>query len=176
MATKVHHLIQPLPGTKDLYTLLDVIRNADKYEAALAALEAARKQANDMIERIAPATEIESLRAEAERVLTDAKHVMEDANGRAKTILETAEQKAAAIDADLERSREALAKRVRDFEESCAARESAFQLRENELNKRSKELAEREKEAAQTLARAKELQAFYEQKIEAINRLSAALK
>lgn len=176
MATKVHHLIQPFPGTKDLYTLLDVIRNKDQLESALSSIEAARKQANDTIEKIAPATEIDSLRNEAGRLHSLAKQALEDANAKAEKIVNDANLKALALQSESDRRNNELDQRRKDFEDYQSVRASALNTIEADLKKKETNLSEREKLASDTLTKAQAVRAEYEEKMTRFNRMSAELK
>lgn len=102
MSTKVHHLIQPLTGTKDLYTLLEVIGNVKKYKKLLLEYETKRSEVNETIALVGKAKDIPMLHKQAKEAERLAGENILAAKQKAERIVSLAVEKAKKIQDEVE--------------------------------------------------------------------------
>lgn len=176
MATKVHHLQQPLPGVKDLYTLLDVFRNRELYERMLSDLEAARKAANEAVELIAPANDIQHLNEVANVKNKEATQKLEEANTKAAEILSKAKEQArqALLPVDIEK--ELLAKAQVEFDELKKTHKKEWEQQQAAYKELTVQLEAQVKSLTAKHSEVSILKQSLEQKLSAFNLLSEQLK
>lgn len=86
MATKRHHF-QELPGTRDLYVLLNIINNKDEYTKILSEMETLRASANKAIEEKGLAGNIENLYNDAKADRLQAKRELDEARETAQNLI-----------------------------------------------------------------------------------------
>lgn len=160
--------LEPLAGVRDVTSLLEMLSSPKKYQDAIGALENLRKNINAEIELVGKAKEITALRAEAGRLVQEAKASLH----RAK---ETIKKKDGEVDRKLGKARA-------DHDVIVAKEREELRQRSQALGKRTRDVAAREQAAAalmeQAEARAEEtkkekdrvdsLMAEYQQKLAVI--------
>lgn len=157
--------VQPIPGVKDVYTLLDFLADSKAYEANLNALMDMRDEIQALIGKVGKADQIETLLAQAKEKQAQAFQAVEQAKLQAVAIVGEAEAKAKdMMDSALSLEKlniaaaEKLEKNRRAFEEFKAAKEKDLQAYEQRLT-------DLEAAALQAQLEAKELMDKYEAKM-----------
>ena len=125
----------PMPGTGELYALLDFLNRKDEYKAKLDELERLRQVANDTVSLIGKAQQIPGLHKEAEEDREAAKRELSEARAEAKRVKDTAAEKASKAVADAEaKAAEILAaamKEDEDIRSRAATVRKAFEVLES---------------------------------------------
>lgn len=157
--------VQPIPGVKDVYTLLDFLADSKAYEANLNALMDMRDEIQTLIGKVGKADQIETLLAQAKEKQAQAFQAVEQAKLQAVAIVGEAEAKAKdMMDSALALEKlniaaaEKLEKNRRTFEEFKAAKEKDLQAYEQRVT-------DLEVEALKAQRDAKELIDKYEAKL-----------
>lgn len=157
--------VQPIPGVKDVYTLLDFLADSKAYEANLNALMDMRDEIQALIGKVGKADQIETLLAQAKEKQAQAFQAVEQAKLQAVAIVGEAEAKAKdMMDSALSLEKlniaaaEKLEKNRRTFEEFKAAKEKDLQAYEQRVT-------DLEVEALKAQRDAKELIDKYEAKL-----------
>ena len=157
--------VQPIPGVKDVYTLLDFLADSKAYEANLNALMDMRDEIQALIGKVGKADQIETLLAQAKEKQAQAFQAVEQAKLQAVAIVGEAEAKAKdMMDSALSLEKlniaaaEKLEKNRRAFEEFKAAKEKDLQAYEQRVT-------DLEVEALKAQRDAKELIDKYEAKL-----------
>lgn len=157
--------VQPIPGVKDVYTLLDFLADSKAYEANLNALMDMRDEIQTLIGKVGKADQIETLLAQAKEKQAQAFQAVEQAKLQAVAIVGEAEAKAKdMMDSALALEKlniaaaEKLEKNRRAFEEFKVAKEKDLQAYEQRLT-------DLEAAALQAQLEAKELMDKYEAKM-----------
>lgn len=125
---KVPTQIQPLAGFNELQFFADLLRDAESLKALADGIEEKRKTANDLIELIGPAREIEAMNArarineqESERALakarTEAGEIVAAAQARADEIIAAAQE----LEAGVKQLQAEAAEAKRQAEQATAA-------------------------------------------------------
>lgn len=174
MATKVHH-VQAMPGVRDLYTLLDVFRNAETYAAMLDELEAKRKEVNDLIEMSGKASEIPSLHQAAQVKLQQAEAALAEAQEKTQTIINDAKKHVEEVSARMAAKVAELNERVEKFNAERKATEASLAERALDLERRLNDVTAREKRAAELQRHNEELNAQLKERMAKIEQLRAEL-
>lgn len=163
MSSKVHHL-NPPGGLRELYTLIEIFNDKDKYTSLVNEIETKRAEANDLISLIGPAKDIHRLRTEAESLNNTAKQNVAIATERARVVIKEAKHEA-----------EKVTNRARDIQEKTdqallafnADKESltnAMTVRQEALTKGAASVARREKDAELLMKQAQEIKQKYDGK------------
>lgn len=157
--------VQPIPGVKDVYTLLDFLADSKAYEANLNAMMDMRDEIQALIGKVGKADQIETLLAQAKEKQAQAFQAVEQAKLQAVTIVGEAEAKAKdmmdsalALEKQNIAAAEKLEKNRRTFEEFKAAKEKDLQAYEQRVT-------DLEVEALKAQRDAKELIDKYEAKL-----------
>ena len=157
--------VQPIPGVKDVYTLLDFLADSKAYEANLNAMMDMRDEIQTLIGKVGKADQIETLLAQAKEKQAKAFQAVEQAKLQAVTIVGEAEAKAKdmmdsalALEKQNIAAAEKLEKNRRTFEEFKAAKEKDLQAYEQRVT-------DLEVEALKAQMDAKELIDKYEAKM-----------
>lgn len=174
MATKVHH-VQALPGVRDLYTLLDVFRNAETYAAMLDELEAKRKEVNDLIEMAGKASEIPSLHQAAQVRLQQAEAELAKAQEKAQAITNDAKTHIEEVSARLAVKVAEANDRAEKFAAERKAIEASLAERSIDLESRLNEVATREKRVAELQRLNEEMNAQLKERLDKIEKLRSQL-
>ncbi len=95
------YTLPPIPGVKDLNTLMAFLMDKEEYDTRLQALTGLEEEINAMILKVGPAEEIETLHAQATKHLDEATATLKDAKAKAKSIVAEAENKADAVAAQV---------------------------------------------------------------------------
>lgn len=157
--SKTHHF-KELPGTRELYTLLNIINNKDKYEKILEELEGARFNANKAIEEKGLSGEIEAIHSQAKADRGQAKHDLEEARETAQNLitegqealtqcLEEVKERRDGLDLEVNSKSKALSVResqLNSKEESLERTEVILQKKQSELDQKAEHLEKLEKE------------------------------
>ena len=125
MSTKQHHM-DSLVGFNDLKQVLDLINNHEAYTTMLQELEVKYNAAADIVALVGPAEEIMSLntlskieKAEADTILkgarTESNHLIKEAKGKAKKLLEDVSELIATREATINDSSEKLHLRAKEL-------------------------------------------------------------
>ncbi len=157
--------VQPIPGVKDVYTLLDFLADSKAYEANLNAMMDMRDEIQTLIGKVGKADQIETLLAQAKEKQAQAFQAVEQAKLQAVTIVGEAEAKAKdmmdsalALEKQNIAAAEKLENNRRTFEEFKAAKEKDLQAYEQRVT-------DLEVEALKAQMDAKELIDKYEAKM-----------
>lgn len=157
--------VQPIPGVKDVYTLLDFLADSKAYEANLNAMMDMRDEIQTLIGKVGKADQIETLLAQAKEKQAQAFQAVEQAKLQAVTIVGEAEAKAKdmmdsalALEKQNIAAAEKLENNRRTFEEFKAAKEKDLQAYEQRVT-------DLEVEALKAQMDAKELIDKYEAKL-----------
>ncbi len=157
--------VQPIPGVKDVYTLLDFLADSKAYEANLNAMMDMRGEIQTLIGKVGKADQIETLLAQAKEKQAQAFQAVEQAKLQAVTIVGEAEAKAKdmmdsalALEKQNIAAAEKLENNRRTFEEFKAAKEKDLQAYEQRVT-------DLEVEALKAQMDAKELIDKYEAKM-----------
>lgn len=163
MATKKHHY-QELPGTKELYVLLNIINDKDKYSKILEEMEKTRMDANKAIEDLGIAGEITSYNAEAKVNYEKSKQVLREAQDKAEEILSEVNDKLVSTNKELD-DREAAFKKLQDDNyKEIHEIQISVNKKENENREKEKELSLKESELARLSSNLKVLEQDLEEK------------
>lgn len=139
MATKIHHY-QELPGTKELYALLNIINDADKYNAVLAELENKRLEVNKSLAQLELGKEIDDLHKKALADRKEAQDQLEFAMNQADEIIKNAKKDADSIKHKIQEEKKDLTQKKNKFEDHKVAVLSMLEEREEHLKNKAKEL------------------------------------
>jgi cell division septum initiation protein DivIVA len=157
--------VQPIPGVKDLFTLLDFLADSKAYEANLNAMIDVRDEIQVLIGRVGKADQIETLLVQAKEKFGEAENLRKRTELEADNLLAEAKLKAESVlvsARNLERANadgaEKLAKQVKAFEDNKAA--IAAELQEQLQRANDLEIA-----ALQAKVDAEDLKATYEAKL-----------
>lgn len=93
------YTLPPIPGVKDLNTLMAFLQNKEEYDARLQAMTALEEEINALILKVGPAEDIETLHKQAEQATKDALAHAEQAAAEVKAIKAEADTYAAEIKA-----------------------------------------------------------------------------
>jgi len=166
------YTLQPIPGVKDLLTLLDFLGNTDRYEERLTEMVALHDEINAIVEKVGEAEAITSLRSQAEALKKEAEAFYAQAQEKAKRIMDEAEKEAKQMK-DATAEREARLTHVHD---EVVRKQKQFDANydqaEKELRQRASELSEREKSAEKSQEDAAALIKAYSDKIEKLKQLA----
>jgi hypothetical protein len=185
MSTKIHHL-SPIPGTRELYTILDVISNLDEYTKALKELEQKRKEINEIIDLVGDAEEIKKLHAQAkaehERAeqhagqrVREANKEYAEAHERTEKMIAEAIEKSNQIKNDSKVREDELSRRVDEFNKLSSDKLNDLNRRLEETTRKELELREREEVSNSMMKEGTKLKKLYEEKIEKIRKLQGEL-
>lgn len=157
--------VQPIPGVKDLFTLLDFLADSKAYEANLNAMIDVRDEIQVLIGRVGKADQIETLLVQAKEKFGEAENLRKRTELEADNLLAEAKLKAESVlvsARNLERANadgaEKLAEQVKAFEDNKAA--IAAELQEQLQRANDLEIA-----ALQAKVDAEDLKATYEAKL-----------
>lgn len=157
--------VQPIPGVKDLFTLLDFLADSKAYEANLNAMIDVRDEIQVLIGRVGKADQIETLLVRAKEKFGEAENLRKRTELEADNLLAEAKLKAESVlvsARNLERANadgaEKLAEQVKAFEDNKAA--IAAELQEQLQRANDLEIA-----ALQAKVDAEDLKATYEAKL-----------
>lgn len=157
--------VQPIPGVKDLFTLLDFLADSKAYEANLNAMIDVRDEIQVLIGRVGKADQIKTLLVQAKEKFSEAENLRKRTELEADNLLAEAKLKAESVlvsARNLERANadgaEKLAKQVKAFEDNKAA--IAAELQEQLQRANDLEIA-----ALQAKVDAEDLKATYEAKL-----------
>ena len=185
MATKIHHL-QAVPGSRELFTILEIINDKKKFSEALEELESKRKEVNELIDVVGDAEEIKSLhskvkedadRAErfAQQRINEANKEFAEAHERTEQLIKDARDKADEIVSVVKAKEDSLDKRTDIFNKESSDKQRDLEARLQEVIKRESEVRKREGEANAKLEEGLRLKSLYEEKIEKIRKLQGEL-
>lgn len=126
--------IPPVPGAKDLFTLIEFLSDVPAYEAHLGALQDVLDKIQEHISRVGQADQIESLLNQAKERFGEADCMIAQAKLSSSALFAEAETKAEALLAAARATEKAnadaaekLAKQIKAFEENKAATEAMLQ-------------------------------------------------
>lgn len=126
--------VQPIPGVRDVFTLLEFLADSKAFEANLKSMMAMRDEIQMLIGKVGKADQIESLLAQAKEKQAQAFQEVEQAKLAATNIVAEAEAKARdmmdsalALEKQNIAAAEKLEKNRRTFEEFKAAKEKDLQ-------------------------------------------------
>ena len=185
MATKIHHL-NPIQGTQEIFTILEVLSNKDKFAKALSEIETKRKEVNDLIEVVGDAEEIKTLHAHAkaeairaeqfagQKVLESNKEFAK-AHERSEKLVNDATEKANSILKEAKFREDDLARRIDEFNRTSSDQRNDLSSRLAEVTNKETELRQRESKAQSMIEEGTRLKNIYEEKIEKIRKLQGEL-
>lgn len=160
--------LQPIPAVpevKDLFALIDFLRDPAAVAERLGQLEGLREELNKQIELVGKADEIETLRIQAGDDRARAKKALDDVYAKASQIAKDAEAESktllAATQDGIRHRQDVLAKRAADL----SVRESALGQQDAQIKVREQEAGRKEGEARRLLGEANALRAEYDQKL-----------
>jgi len=174
MSTKIHH-IPAIAGIRDLYTLLDVIKNKDKYTKVLNELEKARLEANDSFSKVGSAEQIDNLHKQSVVKYEQAKHALLTAQEKAEQITQEAGQKQKQIMVELDKKSVELDARTKEFNDRMNVIQSGLETRESEITKREQAAEKKETEARKAIQEANKSKEEYIEKLGRIRAMSSEL-
>lgn len=151
------YTVPPIPGVKDLFTLLEFLKDAEKFAERLSAMEKVRDEINALVEAVGKVEEIERLRIQADTDRGNARLILEEANAESANAKVQADSVLAQARAKAEEElRAAVVKREQS---EAHARQILADLnsRESALNAREKALQQREDEASALFKRGQSL-------------------
>lgn len=166
------YTLPPIPGVKDLNTLMAFLANADEYEARMLALTTLEEEINAMILKVGPAEEIEVLNIQAAKALADAKAALAEAEEKAKAIVAEAENQADALEAKMVLEGEHMQKQAAALATNQDEFDTYKAEQENLLAEWEVKLKGREDAAAATKFKSDALIAEYSAKIEKLKALT----
>ncbi|HEY6043496.1 MAG TPA: hypothetical protein VIU43_01230, partial [Nitrosospira sp.] len=143
---------QPIPGVKDLMTLLDFLKNKEAYEQQIHDLTMLHEELSDLVAKVGKVEEIESLHGQAAQAKLQADQYLADAHAKAKAILDEADAHRNAIMEELDAKAAAHAGLMADLKAKHEVFEEKRKAAEAVLGKRDKALAEKEEAAAKAKA------------------------
>lgn len=163
MSSKIHHL-NPPGGLRELYTLIEILNDKDKYTAMVNEIETKRAEANDLISLIGPAKDIHRLRAEAESLTNTAKQNVAIATERARVVIKEAKHEAEKVTNRARDIQEKTDQALLTFnEERQAQTKSMNKVRTDQMEKEAS-LEKREEEAEALMSEAQEIKDKYDDK------------
>lgn len=146
--SKTHHF-KELPGTRELYTLLNIINNKDKYEKILEELEGARFNANKAIEEKGLAGEIGALHSQAKADRGQTKHDLEEARETAQNLVAEGQEALAQCLSEVKETREGFEVEVKSKNEALSIRETQLNGKEESLERTESILQKKQSELDQ---------------------------
>ena len=153
---KTHHF-QELPGTRELYTLLNIINNKEKYQSILEELEGKRLEVNQSIENMGLAGNIESMHSQAKADRLQAAHDLNEAKEVSSKIMSEADEQINKDAALIAEQQSILKAKEKAFEESKVATENlldqkaeSLKTQEQDLNVWCAKLQQRQEESKKT--------------------------
>jgi len=138
MATK-HY--QPLPGTRELYALLNIINDKEKYGKVLEEMEDTRLRANKAVEERGLSGNIESLYRQADADRLQAKTELDDAREMAQNLVSEGEEALNQCKEEVKEQKEKFKKEVKKITEVNNAKESELTEKEKALSKKEESLS-----------------------------------
>ena len=139
--------VPPIPGVRDLATLLRFLDNRKEYDKHIANLEKSRKRLNESVELVGKASEIQNMRIRAEQELNTASKTLEEALANASQCEDDAVAKAA------EKIEKATA-RAQQINTESADQQAELANGLKELSQLQKQLAQDQKSLADDQAKA----------------------
>jgi len=161
--SKTHHF-KELPGTRELYTLLNIINNKDKYEKILEELEGARFNANKAIEEKGLAGEIEALHSQARADRGQAKHDLDEARETAQNLVSEGQGALAQCLKEVKEQRDKVGLEVKSASEELSVRESQLNGKKESLDRTEIILQKKQSELDQKAEHLEKLEKDIEEK------------
>lgn len=144
------HTIEPIPGVKDVLTLIEFVRDADKIGAKIAEMEALRVELNKLIEATGQVDEIKGIRLRTAQAEAAAAALLEQTKAAAATLRADAEADAAKRRSAMSAALTARAKKLDEDEATIRRREKEVSGRAAVIEAAQTALAE-ERDALETL-------------------------
>jgi hypothetical protein len=166
--------ISNIPGCRDLQSLLAIIREPKRYEAALSEIDDHLEKANRAIERVGKASQIDALHGQAKNLQLEAAAVLERAKAQADEIVAKAHERTKDVDRcrqEIADASQALTEAHRKFDLERKAHRLEVQAYETSLA----ELGAREKVATAAQAKADRLQAELSDKLATLKKMASGI-
>lgn len=161
--------IPPVPGVKDVFTLLSFLAEQEVYEEHLEDLIAIRDECVMLINKVADVNEITALKQQAENALSVAQAHVATAQDQAIQRRKQAEDEAKDILAKAVADSQAAAQLKADLEQKAALFAKEVDLKGKAIDQQTMELKSRLNSLAVTEAKAKALKEDYEAKVKKLN-------
>lgn len=141
----------PLEGIKDLWGLLDLVRNEKKYRTRLEALESVRDAINANLKSVGTVRQIEKLQIQVRTDRESAAQTLATAKNRAAEIIQRAKDEHTGLD---EKSRQ-VDERAAELDRIEAKRNSEYARRDKEIDAKSAAVEAREVKVSEAEAAVK---------------------
>lgn len=160
------YTLPPIPGVKDLNTLMAFLMDKDEYDGRLHALVTLEEEINDLVEKVGKAEDITTLHAQAAQKESDANRLIAEA----QAILKAAKEDAAQVTAKAREDSQASLVEIEMQAKTLAASRDAFDTFKAEqaalLAEWEEKLRAREALAAKIHKESQELMAEYQAKLD----------
>ena len=150
MATKLSK-IGSVPGMDVVRLFMEIVRDQKKYDAIVSEIDEKTAKANDLIELIAPANQIETLHAEAKALVSKAEEYERNIHAECARALEATDKevmKGRKLSKEIMDNATAHAERTKEeratFEAEKAEAEKSLQARQVSLDSREDVVSQRE--------------------------------
>lgn len=166
------YTLPPIPGVKDLNTLMAFLQNKDEYDARLQALTTLEEEINALILKVGPAEEIETLHKQAEQAAKDSLALAQKAAEEVKARKDEAEANAAEVTAkalDLMKEWQIKSESLATSQAEFAAYQAEQQ---GQIDQQLAAISEREAAAAKAMEGAQALQATLQEKLDKLKALA----
>ena len=161
--------LPPIPGVRDLQTLMAFIMNKEEYDARLEALVTMQEEIHTLMGKVGKAQDIDALLSSAMRKDAEATSLLDSTRAKAKAeaseIANTAKAEAEGRKAEAERIYQETVAKMSQLVEDKAAWEAIKAQEETDLDQRLKACEQREAESLKAKAEAEALLAAYSAKL-----------
>lgn len=166
------YTLPPIPGVKDLNTLMAFLQNKEDYDARLQALTTLEEEINALILKVGPAEDIETLHKQAEQATKDALVHAEQAAAEVKAIKAEADTYAAEIKAKADDLMKAWTAKSAALATSQAEFAAYMASKESQMEAAVAQATAREEAAAKAQDEATALQKALQEKLDKLKALA----